>query len=329
MLLEVGESQLVDAFKKYNNKSEDSFLTSLPYHLLTGRKGLRVFNDADAHLIVACHPNKENTLLVFPEINGNGSLTIQVLNQLSQEGLNIQLARYQEHDFKKLCEAMKWVKSSTVLSITRMEETILDWKYSSRIVDVEQTACLSGKKYAGLRRAFNTVSKKEGMQELSLSHPDALHAIEGNIMIWAGLMTFKDKKTHEMTGFYTALLKAMNVAPELFDGFVLIYQNEPIGFTIWDNCQTKTVSALANLSKRSIPYLSEYQLIRACQILNEKGVDQLDLGGSESQDLDAFKLKLKPSSSVSLQSYQVNYNNFPSLGIKETVLVPSGHVRLK
>ncbi len=47
---------------------DDPYVTSVTYYAMTGRKGLWIYFDGDAgYFLISCiHPNKENTLLLFP-----------------------------------------------------------------------------------------------------------------------------------------------------------------------------------------------------------------------------------------------------------------------
>lgn len=328
MLSGTGKSQLLQVFKEIQGQREDSFSTSLPYYLLTGRKGCKVYTDGQATVIVALHPHVDDKLLIFPEVNGNFELTVKVLNQLAQKGLNVQLARYTEEDFQKLNTAIEKDRKTTITSIKLVPEDILDWKYPAHILDTAKVAYLSGKEFTKLRRAFNRASAIEGIEITPLQTEEDILKMRGSIMIWAGLMIAAGKENgHDLTEFYDTLVKQITDFPSIFGGFVITKDREPVGFTIWDTVN-KTANALASLSRRSLRDLSEFQLITACRILNEKGIKRLNLGGSEIPELDNFKLKFRPIDSIELNSYDVEYDKFDFMGIDEITVVPDNQARL-
>lgn len=200
-------------------------------------------------------------------------------------------------------------------------EDILDWKYPSHILDTEKTAKLKGGEYKELRRTFQNTRDSDIFEETPLDHPDAMKKMRASIFIWAGLMIDAGKESgHDMTEFYDTLVKLITSYPAMFDGFILSHQGEPAGFTIWDRAEGVS-NALASLPRRSIRNMSSYQIITMCERLAEKGIKYVNLGGSETPELDRFKLKFRPVDSLDLNSYDVEFADLNHKGITRTSLV--------
>lgn len=302
---QVGE--LRGTFAQYKDLNIDSYLKSLPYFLLTGRKGFYFFRDEETSLTVAVHPHKENTLVVFPEFDGQGDLTVKVLTQLSKKGFDIQLARYTEHDYQKLQFALKRDKEKVIGSITIKEEDILDWKYPVRILDTKKVAELEGKDFDKIRNKFNKVARSDEYQIVPLSDPNADRIIKSTIFHWlAGLALLGQETGKDVSDFYDTLMKHLATFPNMFDGFAVRTQKEAVGFTIWD-ITGNTANALAGLNQRAISGMSEFQTITACRILNEQGITKYNMGGSETESLDRYKLKFHPVESIKIFSCDVNF----------------------
>lgn len=298
------------AFKSYQNVNIESFSKSLPYYSLTGRKGLKIFQDDNAMVCIAKHPHTEDTILVFPEINGDYCLTVKVLNQLASSNFKVALARYTEENFRELNKAIQNNAVKLIQTINIKEEDILDWKYPARILDTEKVSKMTGKSLKGVRYKFNKTAC--GMKVIPLSHPDAERTIRASILLWASGMIFAGNETgHDMTEFYDVLVKHIVMFPSLFDGFAVTNGKEALGFSVWD-CTGDTANSLASLSKRAVDGISEFQKVTACKILAEKGIKYFNLGGSETKTLDDFKMKFQPCESVDIYTYDVDYVPFDS-----------------
>ncbi len=295
-------------FKGHEDTQIDSFCKSLPYYLLTGRKGLKVFQNGNTTLCISKHPHNDSCLLVFPEIEGDFSLTVRVLNRLAQSGLKVQLARYTKSNYKQLKQAIAANTLTIIKNIELKEEDILDWKYPAHILDTVKVATLSGNKLKNVRQKFNGVSSN--LDILPLLHPDAVKGMRAAVLLWESGMIFAGNETdHNMTEFYGTLVKHVVAFPSLFDGFVLSNGKESLGFSIWDYTGN-TANSLASLSKRSIDGVSDFQKVTACKMLAAKGIKRFNLGGSETESLDDFKLKFQPCESIELLSYDVEFEDF-------------------
>jgi hypothetical protein len=303
-------------FSTFAKINIDSYLKSLPYFLLTGRKGFYFFRDKNTSLSVTAHPHSENTLIVFPEYDGDGELTVSLLNHLAEKEFNVQLGRYTQEDYNKLSVALNKDKRSRIKSIQIKAEDILDWRYPSRILETKAIAELSGKKFDTIRNKFNKSTRDSELKTVPLSDPEALKIMQSTIFHWLAGLAFLGRETGEdVSGFYQTLLQHIKDFPNFFDGFVTRTKKEAVGFTIWD-ITGDTANALAGLNKRSIAGMSEFQTVTACRMLNEKGIKRYNLGGSETKSLDKFKLKFHPVDSIQLFSCDVEFNNEPNLSFE-------------
>lgn len=284
--------------------SLDTYRTSIAYYMLTGRKGSRIYTDGNAYLVIAEHPHIDDRLLVFPEINGGGTLTIKVLSDLEVPVGGIQLARYTEEDLSNLQQATSVIPTHKEIELIESDELVMDWKYPVHILNTSLTGELVGKNFHQTRTKFNRVSDR--LTILPLDAADAIKAMRAAVMFWAGAMIYADKESgHSLTDFYDVLIKMIECKPHLFDGFVTMDGEEPAGFTVWDKPINGTANAIAGLSRRSIKGMSEFQTVTACRLLAAKGVKGYNLGGSETESLDRHKRQYMPTKSVKVRSLNV------------------------
>jgi len=307
---------LVDVFSKIQHLKIDSYLKSLPYFLLTGRKGLYFFKNDTTSLAVAVHPHVENTLIVFPEYDGNGDLTVDVLKKLADKNFNIQLARYTDTDLEKLNEALLRDRTQRIKSISIREESILDWKYPSRIIDTVRVANMDGKDFGKIRNKYNKIANSGEYEINPLSHPDSMKIIQSSIFHWLAGLSFIGKETNaDLTEFYETLTKQLTLFPHFFDGFTVKTNKQALGFTIWDN-NGENANALAGVNQRSISGMSEFQMVTACKMLADQGIKKYNLGGSETKALDDYKLKFHPIDSISMFTCDVEFNSLPEFNFE-------------
>lgn len=286
----------------------DSYIGSLGYYLLTGRKGAQLYQEGNSYLIVAQHPHVQDRLLVFPEINGDGSLTAKVLNSLDAPRNGIQLARYTDIDLFKLDLAFEGMPLSKNIMLKQFDEDILDWKHPVRVLNTRTTGEMHGKSFDKLRNKYNKVAGE--LECIPLHSEQGYRAMRSSLMFWVGAMIYCGKETgHDLTSFYQTLFRAVKEYPAMFDGLVFLDKGEPAGFTIWDQPVQGTVNALAGLTRMSVKGMAEFQMVTACRTLAEQGIHSYNLGGSETEGLDQYKLKYQPSRTVLLKSYEVVFES--------------------
>lgn len=295
---------VAETFGKWANNHEDSYALSVPYYLLTGRKGTSIYSQGDASLVVCQHPHIQGRLMVFPEIGGDGTLTCKVLDALEAPANGIQLARYTDADLVRLTEASKDHCCKNGYDLYEIEEHVMDWKYPVHILNTERVASLTGGGYDKIRNKYNKVS--EQLSVIPLSDPKANAIMRSSLMFWAGSMIYHDKETgHDQMEFYTTLFQQIEKTPEMYDGFTVLCEGEPAGFTIWDRSVDGIANGIASLSRIKVKGLSEFQTVTACAMLRDQGIYKYNIGGSETEGLHRHKLEYRPEKSIQLHSYEV------------------------
>ncbi len=252
--------RLTESFNRAGIYHDDSYNLSAPYYLLTGRKGLSIYSDDNAQLVVCRHPHVAERLMVFPETGGNATLTLKVLGSLEIPKNGMQLSRYTDSDFLKLQNAQQGLSQMKHFVFTEQDENIMDWKYPVHILNTEKVSNLYGASYEKLRNKYNKVSNN--LTIIPISMEKALPAMRASLTYWAGSMTFRGKETgHDLVEFYNTLFKLIVSNPSSFDGFAVIYEGEPAGFTIWDRPINGVSNGIAGLSHQDIAGMSEFQTV--------------------------------------------------------------------
>lgn len=298
-------SSVTEKFNRWAEKYEDSYVISVPYYLLTGRKGASLYTRGHSSLVVCKHPHIEGRLMVFPEIGAaDGTLTCRVLEALESPPNGIQLARYTDKDFCHLIEAGERLSHNKKYELHEVEEHVMDWKYPVHILNTEQVATLKGNAFDKIRNKYNKASTH--LEVLPLTDTKANAIMRSSLMFWVGSMIYTGKETgHDLMEFYTTLFKQIEATPEMYGGFVALSEGAPAGFTIWDKPAAGIANGIASLNHLKIKGMSEFQTITACSMLRAEGVLKYNIGGSETEGLNRHKLEYRPEQSIQLHSYEV------------------------
>lgn len=286
---------------EFETSNPDSFLTSPLYYLLTGRKGLWLYKGQDSCLVVCLHPHIENCILVFPEIGKNPdySLTASYLSKIKFPLNGIQFSRFNEPELDKLKRVFDemGLRGS---DIEMVEENVMDWRYPVRIIDTNVVSATKGPKFINIRTHIRRVAKSTTVIPLSCSNKVRL--MKAAIRFWEGNMIYNEKDSEDMSAFYEELVRISSANSDCMEGLFFMVGRRPVGFTVWERQHRGTVNLLANISDISISGLSDFQLVTSCKYLQEKGIDYVNMGGSELESLDAFKRKYLPVKSISIFS---------------------------
>jgi len=303
-------------FARACRPTSDSYVYSMPYYLATGRNGARIFKETSTYVVVAQHPHIQNTLLVYPQIGGDDySMTVKILASFSQENTNVQLARYSERDFHLLSAALSMASNNDRIQIKLMNETFLDWAYPIQVLDTKATTSMAEGRFRKLMNKFKDASHAPSI--IPIEDKKSLPLMKSCLHFWVGGLIFSgvvDAKGY--MDFYEDLFENIEKYPSLYDGFVVMKETEPAGFTIWDTVIPGIANGMASLSRRSIKGMSEFQTLTACNILAKNDVAFYNVGGSESAGLNAHKLKYRPAYSLSVNSYAVHYDeNYTGMNV--------------
>lgn len=300
----------LDYLKKELSRNQDekldSYLQSPLYYLITGRKGAQLYKNHNAALVVCQHPHSEDRLMVFPEVGkADYELTASVLNMLTPPKNGIQLARYHHDDIRSLREQLAKPDYSTVSGISIIEEDILDWRYPMHIVACNRVGQMQGSKFQKTRNKFRQAA--QSITSVELNHQNSLRFMRAALKFWEGNMIANRKDTDDMSSFYEEFFKIAEQYPNTYEGLVFMQGRKPVGLSVWEELSSSIANSFVHISDTTIGGLSDFQLVSTCRMLHARGVRHLNLGGSETHSLNAFKQKYQPVKSAKLLSANVTY----------------------
>lgn len=281
----------------------DSYLTSTVYYAFTGRRGLWLYQYGQTFVPFCWHPNLDCQILVFPPRGEkNSAAIVSLLQNLPQPPRGFLLARFKESDIKSLqAQDGDFYKSACAV----VEENVLDWKYPIRILSTAHLASAEGGKF---RRIRNRVRHIENLvvhtEDLEAKHVACLLKLAEN---WASFKSSEGEDLLDLTDPYLRLLNLVRCEGVNMGGLIFSMQRRVQAVTIWEVTGGKTANMYVNLCSNELCVgLSDYAIKISADKLFQDGVAFMNLGGSESAELDYFKMKFDPISSINVYSLDAN-----------------------
>lgn len=286
----------------------DSYLTSLNYYLYTGRKGLWLYKNGGQFVIVCWHPNIQNKILLFlHNCQNNQAILHELLGFIPQPSNGILVARNPSDDNE---DRSSYLLNRRKITMCNIEEKALDWQYPVHILSTSSVAGLIGSKYMNIRNRIRQL-KNYKIEALPF---DALHhsrAIENLFHRWAQKSAIDPTEYENLYAPYESLLMRSIADPSLLSGLMIFVDGALHAVGLWDvsNASSKTANLFINLCSTDFKGLSELLIHKCCQILAVQDIERLNLGGSETARLDAYKRKFQPVISIALNSIEVKMGN--------------------
>lgn len=299
------EQLLINLSVKLNFESYDTYSLSPVYFKFTGRNGLWYIRKDERLLVISEHPNIKGKTLIFPEISpyDDYSLTIEYLKSSGCNPSNVQLSRFTPEQIQNL---MHRVSKNNEIKLNIVSEHILDWNYPSRIIDTSDLATRLGKPYAQLRQRLRKLNRNNiKVEKINIvKHRDTLSEF---VKGWAINSDKENYSLHDLCSPYERLFELADELNGRISGLVFFLGTELVGFNMWDIAihNKEIANQFAICSKSIIKGLSEWQTIIMSEFLQNQGVRYINLGGSETHDLDRFKRKFSPFLSQEMHTIEV------------------------
>lgn len=268
----------------------DSHLSSPAYFMHTCRKGLWLCKLADFEgnfAFAGWHPNVEDAWLVFPQpCHVDVEFISQVCTLLPKASGGVRVARIKD-DCLPLFEGksqFQWV-----------EELVLDWRFDCFVLSTQKVCEASGGSFRRFRKAKNHLEMKHVESKVVQSAADAAQ-VKKLFRDWVEsvrdqkLFSFDNLMEPNMSGLLMALDHDINVT-----GVLVSYHQEPIGFYVVEIPMKgfKASAAVSMAVNRAIKGASEFVYHHMCRHCLELGIEELNINGSETESLNAFRQKLE------------------------------------
>ncbi|MFN3171228.1 MAG: phosphatidylglycerol lysyltransferase domain-containing protein [Hyphomicrobiales bacterium] len=320
--LELGDLPYLQRLLNHVRRT-DPFSSSAAYFGMTGRKGLWLYKNDHSLMVVANHPNKNKTVLLFPPIGKAPSHLLKTALENARDlplG-KLQLARLGADDRNLLTALGKSVDQT-------QKEAVLDWAYPVHVVSPKTIIACEGKAFVSFRGHINR-AVRHGYQTTDIAVDRDRDAILSVVEKWATDRKGSTFTQDDLTGPTRSILTMMERGALNIEGTLSKdIDGQPIGFWLWQKLGGQAVSLVRAYLKQ--PGNAELGILAMAQTLQSQGITEMCLGGSETAELDAFKRKMCPIRSIALETVPLdrsapNHNSKPSW--VERVPVLSGRLR--
>lgn len=271
--------------------SQDPFARSPAYFAMTGRQGLWLYAKDDSAMLICRHPNREDRLLLFPPAGQNrmGLLSLALRDPQLPVG-QMQLARVTSNEHGLATH----LSGHSGLEI----EDVLDWAFPVHVVSTSAIVHREGGRFNNLRGHVNR-AVRAGLTSAPLrvgAHGDQIRTV---VERWADQKARPGFSRDDLIGPTECCLRLMQRGLGKLGGVVVFDGVQAVGFWIWEETGRQTAASLVRVSIGQHG-AAEFGAAKAAEMLQERGITNFCLGGSETESLDAFKRKLAPVHSVEL-----------------------------
>lgn len=270
--------------------NNDPYALSPAYYLMTGRKGLWLYQEQECFLLFCWHPNIKGQILVFlPQQEKSSFIWDKFLAQIPAPPAGILAARVQNDNIK---------------GAHAVEEQTLDWAYPVQTLSTQDVILHKGNRFRDLKVNLNRIGK-ENIDVKPLTDTgifiDALQLINK----WSSVHENEEYEIHDLSDPQIFMLKLLKMNPDKLDGFVVYHNGLIAGVSVWEKPSRDIANSFVSVARPEIRGLSEYIGYRVCYQLHSEGIRHVCIGGSENIGLDYFKRKFNPIHSLHLRSFSV------------------------
>jgi len=285
----------------------DSYLTSPTYYLFTGRNGLWRYSSNGGDVLFCWHPNHQGHVLIFPPVIEDDIAAVRDLLQIlpqPPEGLSLARIKAGEHGANVTGMLQSSCRS---LNFSVVKESVLDWLYPVRILSTDLVRQTAGNKFRNVRKGLIHMRAHDVRKEkLDLRvHKQAVRSL---LHRWASLSSKTKEEYAELYDTYDRLFALSHKLSDSLEGLVYFVDGNIEAVSLWDVSEgaKRTANLYVNFCNTDIEGLSDYTVVSVCDVLSRRGIDLLNLGGSEISSLDFFKCKFRPVINIDLLSVDIN-----------------------
>ncbi len=280
---------------------EDLYSTSTAYFLMTGRRGLWIYGNEDTAMIIARHPNLDDSILFFPPmgISPVNLIELALTDPVIPRG-NRKLARLGPED--QYLAAVLEQRGNGDIEV----EEILDWKFPVHILDTVNVVEARGKDFRDFRKNIHRAFGRGLWSENINSQEDIYRVLEIS-KSWAERHVSANYSVEDLIGPTKYALSLFNNPNLSINGLIINEGSEAIGYVMWEetNLHKGFANSISGMSIRPRG-TEEFAIMEMCKNLSSRGFCRVCIGGSETEGLDSFKRKMCPISSVGLSTMSLN-----------------------
>ncbi|MDD4616001.1 MAG: phosphatidylglycerol lysyltransferase domain-containing protein [Alphaproteobacteria bacterium] len=288
-------------------EDSDSYLTSPIYYSFTGRNGLWAYEKDGAFVLACWHPNIQGQILVFPQlVKSEVDLIGDLLSSIPEPPGGVRIARSKSAG---VAELRDMYFDNRHVSLNKCKEDVLDWRYPVRILSTSHVAALSGHNFMRIRNHIRQL-KRHFVETAPFDAISHSRALENLLHRWTNHNATSRSEYELLYAPYETLFSHGIDKSSGLSGQMIFVDGKLQAVGLWDvsNNHRKTANVYVNFCNTEIPGLSEFSMVQCCGTLHNQGIEYVNLGGSETENLDAYKRKFAPAITIDLCSVDVRIN---------------------
>ena len=293
-----------------NHHEVDSYNISPVYMAYTGRHGLWHYGDRNSFLLLAQHPNHAKRILIFPPYGPLGKeILFSFLEECAPEGYEYSIARLLPPAADTLCAELNTVLPSH-LHAEEVQEDMLDWLYPAHMLDNEATTKLEGRRYEVIRNRLNQIKPEElRIEPLNfLKHWPLL----GDLVLdrWQSMIDSGKLTEEDVLSPYRKLAELASNPQNQVLSEVFFFRESVAAVNFYElpNSSGTPANVFGPVCNTTIKGLSETVIVRMCSDLASRGIQYVNLGGSETSGLNQYKLKYRPAANIELKTIKLHFH---------------------
>lgn len=284
----------------------DPYILSPAYLSMTGRRGSKVVKFRDTSAFICAHPNlPAQNLLFYPAAITRPALLAAYFDSLpSAYATSTTIARVPKHYASGLAKELTSLSRIDV-AFQAVDEETLDWRYPVHTLSTYAVSQATGHAFKDFRKNLSRAERLDLCIRKVRPEQDALSIAEIGRR-WAETHAAAyNQPALELAEPYYWLGRAMKAQWLEIEGYILDSADGiPVAFVLWEKpgAGRFETSSLASINIGFEKGINEYLYWLMCNDLARQGIDQVCIGGSETEGLDIFKRKMQPQSSLELKS---------------------------
>lgn len=294
--MELNEENIISVCQ--NLILRDTYACSPVYYLMTCRKGGQIYKLQENYIIAALHPNTDDCVLIFHLFDETNTTYQYDCSERLAKDILLKNAKIRRVRISRLGEKVAKHNSQWLI-----EENLLDWKYPVYILDVDGVVQLKGKGYAQIRQRLNQLLL-DSCKSKAIKIDDDYPIITSMVKHWAEEFPYYDYSIDDLLQPTQKLLTLMKDDRFCLNGQIIYYNDVPSAYCIWEERGT-VANAFAMSADRKIPGLAEYNIVEACRCVRHRGINKMNIGGSETEGLNRYKRKFNPVDAIRLYTWEV------------------------
>ncbi len=291
--------------EKFYYSGQNDLNLSYGYFYFTGRRGAFLFVKSDTCIPFCWHPNMIGQALIYPPIGPDFGAVHELLDLLPTPPNGARLARFDDAQQKLFLSN----HPHSIAAANVIAEDILDWRYPLHTISTEKSSAMPG-----------TKKLNEELISIEIYQSKYFEQVREIGAIYAKIFTEQNPgfplTEEQIFQSHKDMMDISMGRPDLMSAYVAIYDGAVQGFFVIEEFNKNHAINLWYVFNGATDTLPYAQMAAMCRMLQSRGIQTVNLGGSETESMDFFKTRFQPVRSIAVKSIDImlNEKSMPIIG---------------